>query len=64
MRKDKGKKNWPDEDIRNYHEIKDSYFASKGIQVLHIKEENWNKDKEECIQRCLNFLEIKETKAA
>lgn len=47
---------WPDEDVRNYHEIKDSWFASKGIQILHIKEEDWIADKEDCIRRCLEFL--------
>jgi hypothetical protein len=47
---------WPDEDIHNYHEIKDSYFASIGIQILHIKEEDWIADQEGCIRRCLEFL--------
>jgi len=56
MRKNKNKKHWSDEDIRNYHEIKDAWFLSKGIQILHIKEEDWIKDKEECIKRCLGFL--------
>ena len=41
MRNDKGKKLWSDEDIRNYHEIKDAWFATKGIKILHIKEEEW-----------------------
>lgn len=56
MRANKNKKSWSDDDIRNYHEIKDSWFASKGIQILHIKEEDWNKDKEACIKKCLRFL--------
>lgn len=56
MRKDPSKACWSDEDIRNYHEIKDAWFASKGIKILHIKEEDWNKDKTECIQHCLEFL--------
>ena len=56
MRTDKMKKGWPDEDVRNYHEIKDSWFASKGIQILHIKEEQWNKNKNACIRQCLDFL--------
>ncbi len=47
---------WSDEDIRNYHQIKDSWFASKGIRILHIKEEEWDDDKENCIQKCLAFL--------
>ena len=56
MRLDKSKKKWSDDDIHNYHEIKDAHFASKGIQILHIKEEDWNIDKEVCIKRCLDFL--------
>lgn len=47
---------WPDEDILNYHKIKDSWFASKGIQVLHINEADWIADKEICIKKCINFL--------
>jgi very-short-patch-repair endonuclease len=58
MRKDKFKAKWSDDDIRNYHEIKDAWFASKGIRILHIKEIDWNKNKEECIRRCLEFLGV------
>src|SRR5208283_2181350 len=49
MRKDKRKAKWSDDDIRNYHEIKDAWFATKGITILHIKEEDWLKDKQACI---------------
>ena len=56
MRADNRKNLWSDDDIRNYHEIKDSWFASKGIQVLHIREEDWIKDKEACIKHCFEFL--------
>jgi hypothetical protein len=56
MRKDKGKKLWSDEDIYNYNPLKDGWFATKGIQILHIKEEDWKKDKQACIQKCLDFL--------
>jgi hypothetical protein len=28
---------WPEEALLKYHEIKDSYFLSQGIQILHIK---------------------------
>ena len=56
MRKTHNKRFWSDEDIRNYHELKDSWFASQGIQILHIKEEDWDMDKEACIQSCLDFL--------
>jgi hypothetical protein len=52
----RGRSKWPDEDLKNYHQIKDGYFLTKGIQILHIKEEDWLKDKKECVQRCLEFL--------
>lgn len=52
----RGRKHWPDSALRQYHEIKDAYFLSKGIKILHIKEVDWNADKQACIQRCLDFL--------
>lgn len=59
MRSDKSKNNWPDEDVRNYHQIKDNYFLSKGVEILHIKEEDWIINKQACIQKCYDFLNIK-----
>ncbi len=48
--------NWPDEDIKNYHPLKDSWFAKKDIKILHIEEENWIKNKIDCIKKCVEFL--------
>ena len=48
--------NWTDEEIISYHPIKDRWFSEKGIHILHIGEENWNTNKEACVQRCLLFL--------
>lgn len=56
MRKDRAKKHWSDEDIRNYHEIKDSWFATRGVSILHIKEIDWTANKRACIDKCLEFL--------
>lgn len=56
MRKSKRKAKWSDEDLLNYHEIKDAWFATKGITILHIKEEEWNKDKQACIDKCIDFF--------
>jgi len=56
MRNDSQKALWSDNDIHNYHQLKDDWFATKDIQILHIKEEDWNVDREGCIKRCLNFL--------
>ncbi len=64
MRKQKGKRFWSDDDVRNYHEIKDSWFATKGITILHIKEEDWLKDKQACIDKCLAFLGVEQKKVA
>ena len=60
MRKDTHKKFWSDDDIRNYHEIKDAAFLTKGITILHIKEEDWEDNKEACIEKIMNFLEIRD----
>jgi len=56
MRKCKGKKEWSDEDIRNYHEIKDAWFSAKGIKILHINEADWILNKQVCIDKCFEFL--------
>lgn len=47
---------WPEEMLKNYHTIKDNYFKEKGISVFHIKEKDWIKDKQSCINRCFEFL--------
>lgn len=57
MRKDPKKNKWSDNDIQNYHKLKDDWFTSKGIKILHIKEQEWNLNKEICIQKCLRFLD-------
>ena len=53
----KTKPNWKEEDLKKYHTIKDNYFKSQGIEIIHIKESDWNNNQEEQIQRCLNFLQ-------
>ena len=58
MRKDERKRFWSDEDLCNYHEIKDAWFATKGIRILHIKQKDWTDNKEICIRKCLDFLGI------
>lgn len=52
-------KKWPIKDALNRHGIKDSWFATKGIKILHIKEEDWLKNKQKCIQKCFKFLKVK-----
>lgn len=53
----RSRKDWPEEDLINYHQIKDDYFKSKGIEILHITEKEWLENKEECLKRCFEFLE-------
>ena len=59
---DKGLKrsrdHWPQEDIDNYHTLKDAYFNSIGIEILHIKEEEWKKNRLMCISKIEKFLGI------
>jgi len=52
----RGRPNWPDEDLKIYHELKDNWFKSKNIKVIHVKEEDWIKNKQACIDKCLEFL--------
>jgi hypothetical protein len=52
----RGRPEWPEEDLSNYHRIKDNWFASKGIQILHVREQDWKLNKNKCIEECLTFL--------
>jgi len=58
MRASENKILWSNKDIKNYHKIKDLYFKSKGIDILHIKEENWINDKKKCLQKIFDFLKV------
>lgn len=49
---------WPSEDLVDYTAIKDSYFKSKNIDILHINEKDWKIDAQVQIQRCFEFLGI------
>jgi hypothetical protein len=52
------------EDLENYSRLKDEYFLSKGIQILHVKEEDWIANKQSCIDMCLKFITSEFEKAA
>jgi hypothetical protein len=52
----RGHPTWKEEDIKNYHQIKDDAFENLGIKILHIKENDWRKNSKDCIKKCLNFL--------
>ncbi len=52
----RSREHWPEKDLVNYHELKDQWFSSKGIKLLHIKHEDWNGNPQACINKCLEFL--------
>ena len=54
----RSRKNWPDQDIKNYHKIKDDWFLSIGIKILHIKEEDWISNKQLCVDNIFSFLGV------
>jgi hypothetical protein len=54
----RGRPKWSNTELSNYHETKDFWFLSKNIEILHIKEEDWKNNKENCIQKCFMFLNI------
>ena len=47
---------WPEDDLENYHKIKDDYFLSKNVKIYHIKEEDWRIDPEQSLLKVLEFL--------
>ena len=58
----RGRSHWPEEDVRNYHDIKDKWFLSKNVEIIHIREEDWNKDQQSCLDRCFSFLRGEDVK--
>lgn len=54
----RSRKTWPQEDIDNYHQLKDDWFKIKGIQILHIAELDWKNNRPYCIAQIEQFLGI------
>ena len=52
----KSRKSWPENDLQNYHQIKDDAFKQIGIEILHIKEIDWIENKIKCIEEINNFI--------
>ena len=52
----RGRPNWSDEDLANYHSTKDLFFKSHGIDVLHIREEEWKESRDNVFWRVEAFL--------
>lgn len=60
----RSREHWPEEDLINYHQIKSEYFGhNHDIEILHIDGEDWKNNKQNCVNRCLEFLGV-ESKAA
>lgn len=52
----RGRPNWREEDLLDYHLTKDKFFNLLGIQILHVKEESWENNKQDCLNKIDNFL--------
>jgi len=47
---------WNHEEILKYHEVKDSFFKSKNINVLYINETDWKANKQDQISKIKLFI--------
>lgn len=52
----KSRPSWPKEELLNYHKIKDEYFLSKNVKILHISDKDIVSEPEQSLLRILNFL--------
>jgi hypothetical protein len=53
----RSREHWPEEDLRDYHKIKDNFFKQKyDISILHIKECDWKNNKKKELQKVRKFL--------
>lgn len=56
----RSREHWPIEDLVNYNKIKSNYFMEKhNIEIFHVDGEDWEINKQACIDKCLEFLESK-----
>lgn len=54
-----GRPNWSNEDLKDYHLTKDTFFNLIGIPLLHIKGEDWKEDSRACLLAIDTFLKEK-----
>lgn len=52
----RGRPSWTDEQIKDYHKDKDAFFEERDIKVIHIKEEEWTTNKDECLAVIERFI--------
>jgi hypothetical protein len=53
----RGRPNWKDDDINNYHELKKRFFEFKKIKVFEVWEKDWKNNKDQVLERLMKFLE-------
>jgi len=54
----KKRKNLTEDQARTYHEDKDAFFKSIGIDIFHIKEEDWYENKKQIKNEVTEFLNL------
>lgn len=52
----RGRPNWPQDDLENYHLLKTEHFNKRGIQILTIDEKEWLQDPDACLEKIKTFL--------
>jgi len=55
----RGRPNWSDEDLKDYHFTKDTFFNLIGIPILHVRGEDWKKNSLACLLAIDEFLKGK-----
>lgn len=45
----RGRPNWTEQQLRNYHKDKERYFNSLGISVINIEEKEWEENREKAL---------------
>jgi hypothetical protein len=48
---------WPEEMLKNYHQLKQDFFKDRGIQIIYISEVDWKRNKQQCIDIVMAFLQ-------
>lgn len=52
----RGRKSWPIEMVKDYHNIKKNFFTNIGIEYIEVFEHEWDSDPDMCVNKVLKFL--------
>ena len=55
----RGRPNWPEDMIRDYHSIKREFFRVSGIQYIEISDSDWHSSPSQCMDKINLFLAIR-----